>query len=72
MSLTVTFATVCDNCGVLVEHKTQVIEDELDVPRNARILGMDLCKDCYEEAAQAIRAVLEPLKFRARYGRRCS
>lgn len=62
MTMTVTYACTCDNCGALVMHKTQPIEEELDIPRGARVFKMDLCEECSQLALAAVEDALQHRK----------
>lgn len=67
-----TFSLNCDCCGKLISHQSKAIEQELIVPGRPQTFGMDLCKDCMEEAADAVQAALDPIKAVAQAGRRTS
>ena len=67
-----TFSLNCDCCGKLISHQSKAIDQELVVPGRPQTFGMDLCPVCLEEAADAVQAVLDPIKAVATAGKRAS
>lgn len=60
--LVATFACTCDVCGALISHKSQAVDQDLNLRFEPRVFEMHMCKICEEIAREAVFDALESRK----------